>query len=89
MRLGTRASTDSHAGALQGRTRGEPHPLQQAVRHRLHVGMDAAISFRGILPGLRAPRIHGGVVELATVEAVFVDVDDDRITVLDESDWSA
>ena len=41
------------------------------------------------LEGEKTPGVHGGVLELTAVQAVPVQVDDDRIAILDESDRSA
>src|SRR5262249_12521471 len=70
--VGGRESVQGPAGALQAGARGDAHPLEEPIRHGLHGGMDAAIALRGILPGLRAAGVDGGVGELATVQAVMV-----------------
>ena len=51
--------------------------------------MNAAVAPRGVLSGGRPPRLDGGVGELAAVEAILVQVDHDRVAVLDQRDRSA
>ena len=47
---------DRHPRALQCGTRREPHASEQAIDHRLHVGVHAAVARDGVLPGGDAPR---------------------------------
>ena len=53
------------------------------------VRVDAPVGVGGGPPGGRAPFERLGVVELEAVEPVLVDIDHDRIAVLDERDGPA
>src|SRR6476620_7023442 len=84
-----RLLADLHTRPGERRTRRGAHAPEQTVGDRLHVGMAAAVPLRGLAPPLRAAGVDGGVGELATVEAILVQVDHDRVAVLDEGDRAA
>ena len=87
-RPGTTPGPDQigHAPAEEGGERRRPHPRQHPVRHRLGVGVDAAVALGRRPPGRGPPLEHAGIVERHAVEAVGREVDHDGVPVLDERD---
>src|SRR5262249_41933206 len=79
----------AHPSALKRLARARAHPHEQPVGDRLRIGMSAAVPVRRLPPCLRAPFILSRVLELATIEAVLVQVAHDRAAFVTERDRPA
>src|SRR5438067_11195171 len=79
----------AHAGAFEGGAGGVAHPREQAVGDGPGFGWRAAVALRRFAPTGGARFALGVSVELRTVEAISVEVDNDGIAVLDEGDGAA
>src|ERR1700740_2445361 len=82
-------SAGRHAATEESGKRGSPHSPQDPMRDGDSVGVDAPVGRGGGPPSGRTPLERLRVVELEAVDPVLVDIDHDRVAVLDKGDRPA
>src|ERR1700687_2095729 len=78
-----------HPSTPEGWPRGAAHAREQPIRYLLCVGVDTAVRSCIVTPGPRTALELRCLGELAAVETIAVEIDDDRVAALNQRDWSA
>src|SRR5438270_6655624 len=78
-----------HPRTQEGWPRGAAHAQEQPIRYLLCMWVDTAVRSCIVTPGPRTTLELRCVSELAAAETIAVDIDDDRVAVFNQRDWSA